>query len=480
MHTAGVEDRGMARSLHGSAAPRHRAPGPDGWRRVGPRIAVRAVLAALAIGTALAAPAGPAFAFEDAEVRAIVGHQVDPAEYQGAGGVWMARQRHVEIDGGGNGRITEHLIARVFDAGWGAERFGPWRRTWAAEQSTKLRVIRARVWTSRTEFTDLPPEAVKEQGAAPAGGCAAVPWMRETIIRFPALEPGQVIELLLRTAAPLPHYERNARWAEETFGAEDPVVEQQFMVTLPAAARLDTALVGTPIRPAVRAFEGYRRYTWMTGNLPAAGARYVETTWARYPQWPDSVTAAFPRISVGTLGDWNWAGRNYGEGWEVGWRTPGDASELAFRIVRQTSDPFERARAIEALVQDSIATVPVEAADLLPRPALPAAEVARVRCGTAREKACLLVALLRAAGVEAVPVLVRQRPGPLIEAAPGLSQFDRWLARARIGTMEMWYDPVESATAIPAGRGLLLPGPSDPAALREAGGLVAYPGRPVR
>ena len=421
----------------------------------------------------------PASAFQDAEVRAIVGHVVDASAHPGHGGVRMARQPHQEIDGSGKGRMTEHLIARVFDPGWGAEQFGPWRRTWAAEQGTKLRVIRARVWSSRTEFVDLPVDAVRETNASVAGGCENALFLRETTATFPPLKPGEVVELLLRTDAPIPPYEKNARWIEETLGAEETVIEQQFQVTLPAAAQVDTAVVGNPLRPAVRHFEGYRRFTWLTGNLPAAGVPYAETPWSRYLDPPDSVGPVFPRVCFGTLRDWVWAGRNYGAGGEAQWKRSGDAAELAAEIVRRSDDPEARALAVEALVQDSIATIPSVGIDLLPRP-LAAAETAHLRCGTPREKACLLIALLRAAGIEASPVLVRSRPGRLVAEAPGLTQFDRWLARARIRGEERWFDPLESDSALPAGQALLMPGLSDPTDLQLESGLVAFPGRAGR
>ena len=119
------------------------------------------------IGVLPAAVATVAFAFNEADVHAIVGNTRAVEANPTARGLWMARQRSVEMDGAGNAVITEHLIARVIDPAWGRERFSPYRRIFWGE-FTDL-AVRGRIWRSRDASIDLPTDSVG-LGDAPQGG----------------------------------------------------------------------------------------------------------------------------------------------------------------------------------------------------------------------------------------------------------------------------------------------------------------------
>lgn len=426
----------------------------------------------------LPAAAAVTLAFNEADVRAIVGNTRAVEANPGARGLWMGRQRTVKIDGAGNAVIIEHLLARVIDPAWGVERFSPYRRIFWGE-FTEL-MVRARTWRSRTRPIDLPTDSIRIGDAPEGGTVGSYRELRECRVSLPPLDQGEVVELVLTWTCRIPRYDRNLRWLEETFAAEDPVIEQQLVLTTPSAIKVGTATLGPPLLASTSLTEGMRTQTWITGNLRPVPARFVETPWSRVPVPEDTVGAGVTRILISTLGSWSFAGTYFGSQWEDSWnRRSAEIDRFVGLAIGKEQDPRARTLAIEAGVRREYRTLPVPDLVLGMWPP-PASLVALEHAGGSRDKSLLLVAALRAAGIEASPVLIRERRDPWSESLPALAQFDRWVVRARpAGSGTLWLDPTGSPRATPPGRGLLLVGGYDRVELQKEAGLVEFPGLPA-
>jgi hypothetical protein len=419
-----------------------------------------------------------ALAFDEADVRAIVGNTRAVEANPGARGLWMGRQRTVRIDGAGNAVVTEHLLARVIDPAWGVERFSPYRRIFWGEFTHLM--VRARTWRSRTESIDLPTDSVRIGDAPEGGAVGSYRDLRECRVSLPSLDRGEVVELILTWTCPIPPRERNVRWLEETFGAEDPVIEQQLVLITPSAMKVSTATLGPPLTARTSSAEGKRTRTWITGNLRPVRARFVETPWSRVPVPEDTVGTGVTRILLSTLDSWSSAGTYFGAQWEDSWnRRSAEIDRFVSIALGKMEDPRTRAMALDAAVRREYRTLSVPDLVLGTWPP-PASAVATERAGGARDKSLLLVAALRAAGIEASPVLIRERRDRWDDSFPSLAQFDRCVVRARpSGSEPLWLDPAGSPRAIPPGRGLLFTGVQDRVELQQEAGLVEFPGLPA-
>jgi hypothetical protein len=429
-------------------------------------------------GLLLSVVAAASFAFEEADVRAIVANTRAVEAHPGARGLWMGRQRTVEMDGVGNTVITEHLLARVIDPSWGREQFSPYRRIFWGEY-TEL-AVRARIWHSRNEPVELPADSVRLGDAPEGGGVGSYRNLRECRVSVPHLREGEVVELVLTWSCPIPPQDRNIRWIEETFAAEDPVIEQQLVLITPSAMTVSVATEGPPLPTQIYSTGGLRKQTWITGNLQPVAARFIETPWLRVSAPGDTVGAGVTRVLISTLDSWNSAGKYFGARWEDAWnRRSAEIDRFVGNAIGKVDDPRERALALETGVRRDYRALPVSDLVVGTWPP-PAALVALEHAGGTRDLALLLVTVLRAAGIEASPVLVRERRDRWDETIPVLAQFDRWVVRARpSGSAPLWLDPVGSPRAIPSGRGLLLAGAQDPAELQQEAGLVDFPGLPA-
>ncbi len=457
-------------------SPEHEVPQMTPARRSNGIGRARFALAAALLGL-IAAGWLPARcrAFDDDEVRAIAGNVKQPSDFPGAGGVWMARQREVHIDGMGNATVTEHVLARVFDPAWGEARFRPYRRLYW-NQYANLLVDRVRVWHGWNEFEDLPESVVVDSLAPQARGVYSCRYLRERRVQFPALKEGDVVELRFHWTLRSPLSSSVLRWLDEPFGDDVPVIEQQLITVTPEAMRVQIAALGPLVQHGSSPMGTFRRNFWISGNLPALTGPLVETPWSRLPAAGDTLSPKVGQILFSTVSHWGSVGRMYGELWALAWdrRCPDMDRMLAgLGVSGQRTEVV--AAAVAKMIRDQIRTIPVDSGvlDLCP---VDAALVAQDRAGTPRDKACLLVSLLRAAGVKAFPALVRTRRGPWNPDVPCADQLDRYLVRADVsGGQPIWLDPVGSREAMPAGRGVLFYGDGEGPTDGSDSVLVAIP-----
>ncbi|MCA9727447.1 MAG: DUF3857 domain-containing protein [Candidatus Eisenbacteria bacterium] len=440
------------------------------------RIRVRAggeiLLAAICMIATIAL--SPARAFEPDEVKAIVRNPASAETYPGAGGVWLAIERRIEIDGAGNLHGFDHRIARVLDSDWGAEHFSPYVRTYAGEYQS-VRILVARVWQSVEKFEDLPPDAVRHLPSAKTEDAAPYAKIVDLTAEFPQLEPGSTVEVLTE------YYERtrpgdlNVRSFEYLFGAEEPVVEQQLHLSHPAAFDPAMESLGDSLFFQPKRLGSGRSFDWLTGRLSAQGFRVEDALTSRSPA-PESALPEDTRLTVYAGSVWEYLSGYYGRNWdrEIGSGDP-DITLGVGDIVGDVTGADARVDAIENWVQTEVRTLRLTHQLLGMTPIAPG-EIYRAHAGAPRDKAALMIALLAAVGIRGEPVLVRTRTGPWLRDLAAPEQLDRFLVRVFLpGGGERWCDPVESETPLPPSEGLniLMEG-------SDERGLIPFPGRAGR
>ena len=425
---------------------------------------------------ALALLSGPAAAFEEGDVSAMVGHKLEASAFPGAGGVWLGRERRITVDGASNVTVDEHLVARIFDPQWGQQHFRPFRRLFDAAAGG-LHVARARVWSDRTVFDDLPSGAVSEAIAPQAHGLVAVGYLGELDVQYPELKSGQTVELHLTYNLPLSATGPFMCWVEETFGAEDPVVEQEVVLDAPTASEFQTRILGPDVGYQSYVLSGRLIQSWLTGNLPALPCRLLEGPMGRVPAATDSTGPGVSRLLITNALSWKQLSSQVGYQWEKSWENRNaDEDLITHQLSTGGQDLPELALTCQKFVQEQIRTLPVSEAILGVVPPK-AGDVAECRAGGPRDKACFLVSLLRSAGLSAYPVWIRTRGGAWDPDLASPRQLDRFVVLARApGHGDIWLDPVKEEQPLAPTRGLILYGPAQGPPLDGRSGLIAFPG----
>lgn len=252
--------------------------------------------------------------------------------------------------------------------------------------------------------------------------------MRARQVRFTRLEKGDVAELdysLTPTSAHSPY----AGYFGElvTFASRTPARLKRYALIVPAAQKI--FVHGEKVEAAISTEEGgLHTMMWEIRNLPAL---------SREPRSP-GVTETSPYVHVSTFADWGKLGEWYAK--LIGPQFVMDHAlqeELAHLVKGRPSEQ-EKITAIQEFVLRSTHYVALEFGVYSYKP-YPVSQTYARRFGDCKDKASLMIALLRAAGIEADIALLRTRSmGDVAPEPASIALFDH--AIVYIPKYKLWLD----------------------------------------
>ncbi len=186
---------------------------------------------------------------------------------------------------------------------------------------------------------------------------------------------------------------------------------------------------GTRIQPGIERRDGIATYTWQMDNVAA-----VDND-GQTPDWFDP----YPRIYVSEYRDWRevkrWAEQLYGYDDKLS-----DQLLARVRQWRRLGSEEQKILAALALVQQEVRYFGVEMGQNSHRPSHPN-EVFKRRFGDCKDKAQLLVALLREMDIDAWPALVsNEQNRGVADWLPSPKAFDHVIVKVRLKGETFWLD----------------------------------------
>ncbi|HEX7839066.1 MAG TPA: DUF3857 domain-containing protein [Kofleriaceae bacterium] len=290
-------------------------------------------------------------------------------------------------------------------------------------------VIRARVITPEGKAVELDPARITElpgsQRAANAAGDR-----RYLQAPLPPAKPGAVVEQEIVTTDREPP---PAGTADTTpIGSGVPTSSTVISYSAPVAARIHHVERKLPAGARVRHQVANGREVWIH-EIPALPARFDQEFDA-----PADVVQS-PYVGVGTGASWEAVARAYRK--LLDRRIAEGPFDLPAELGHDAS--VETVHAIVAWVHHHVHGSGAGFGDAARIPLSPA-ETVKQAAGDDGDRATLVVALLRQAGIRAEVALLAsrfgQKPDPDL---PGLGGFDRAIVRAQIGGRELWIDPAQ-------------------------------------
>ncbi|MEZ5892704.1 MAG: DUF3857 domain-containing transglutaminase family protein [Parvularculaceae bacterium] len=225
---------------------------------------------------------------------------------------------------------------------------------------------------------------------------------------------------------------RSRIWPGEYFNSFSvewsvPVAFSRTKLILPADKPLTIAELGAPPNPEIIEVEGGRIYQWVRRNSPVI--RSIEATPPTFPVWSS--------VSVSTIDSWRGVAQTLLPAYEAAFHLPDD---LAEKIVPAGGSLESRITAAIRFVQDQIRYVADESGVGSHLPRAPATVVER-GWGDCKDKATLLVAILRQLGVEAYVALTDNDAGSALpQQAPSPYAFDHAIVVAVFDGERRWID----------------------------------------
>ena len=213
-----------------------------------------------------------------------------------------------------------------------------------------------------------------------------------------------------------------------------PVAHVHRRLSTASALDMRVAHLTGAAAPQVSQADGYDERTWDARDVPALRLEAdVPGAFNPYPwvQWSDFATWG---------GVARWAEPLY----QVPARLSPALQAAVDAIARQSPDGDARIVSVLRLVQQQVRYLGVEIGAGTHAPSSPDVVYAR-RWGDCKEKALLMVTMLRALGIDASPALVNtERRGEIAHDLPNFGAFDHAITRVRFNGVDWWLDPTRS------------------------------------
>lgn len=388
---------------------------------------VGAALAVLGAGSVdAAAPAltdAPPFSLESAALYAAASAVTPPKEADVS--VVEAHETYV-FEADGSDRYTQHLVYKILTPA-GAESWNTITMYWSPWRDEKP-AMRARVILPDGTAVTLDPATIADSPARVLDS-AIFSDQRSVRAPLPAIAVGSVIETEIEVQEKVP-LKAAGKIARSVFQLSEPV--QHFRLTLQAPAslplryRVDAAPALAPTRTSANGIEG-----WVFDYGPVAAGEDIP------PALPGDVHVR-PMITFSTGTSWQALAEEYSA--IVAPRlAQANVTDLAARLTKGRTSREDRAAALVEYLNREIRYTGIEFNEAAIVPHTVAETLAR-KYGDCKDKALLLVALLRAVGIPANLALLNA--GERIDVAgelPGLDLFDHAIVYVP-GEPAMWID----------------------------------------
>ncbi|MFM7321415.1 MAG: DUF3857 domain-containing transglutaminase family protein [Armatimonadota bacterium] len=289
-----------------------------------------------------------------------------------------------------------------------------------------VRLIRARTIRPDGSVLEVKPADVRR------GSAGEYDDARSLSISMPGVQPGCIIDYEYVTdqrASQMP----GAFWTQWYFqGGTDPVLYTRLRITSPKSLPLRRRIRNTQVEPTERTSADGKSIvrTWEQRNVAAFEIE---------PMMPDA-EGLLPKLTVSTVADWRDVGTWYARLAQGRAAATPAIRALAGRLVAGKRSPEDKARAIFRHVQEKTRYVAIELGISAYQPR-PAERTIRNEYGDCKDMATLLVALLRAAGVPAWPVLLEAgSDGSPSQELPSPSAFNHAICLAEVDGRKVWLD----------------------------------------
>ncbi len=293
-----------------------------------------------------------------------------------------------------------------------------------ASGTQRLRILEARLYKPDGRVIDA-----EDCGDDSAESAAAIYYdARSRRLRFPGLEKGDVIELDYRLSPQSSTNPYGPYFGDLViFRTSVPERLQRYVLITPAAQKFNVVTARLP-DPQVSEEDGHRIYRWELRDTPALPTE---------PKGP-ALTEVAPYVHVSSFSTWEEVGNWYAHLIAPQFSLDDDLRQAMAALLQGKTTDQEKIQAIHQFVLRNTHYVALEFGIYSYKP-YPVSQVYARRFGDCKDKASLMIALLRATGIDADIALVRtRRLGDIGEQATSISIFNH--AVVFVPKYNLWLD----------------------------------------
>jgi len=388
------------------------------------------------VALALLAPLAPVAAqvetpttqWRDVDVESLIDRAPGKEDYPEAAAIFLLMQELIEVSEDGAVVEERNKLTHVLTL-QGRERYSNPSFYYDTDRET-LELVRGVTIRSSGREVEVEEDGINDITPAFLEGATIYANVLEKVISFPVAGPGSTMDLQTRleqTPAPDASFS-----AVEYMGDNDPFLKAELTIRYPAPdydptyASSDGMLGDAQIVESVS--DGELKFE--IENVPAL---------VREEQMPPR-TELLPRVMFSSYRDWSEPAAYVASVFYPHVQTDGTVAEKVAELTADASTDEERIEAVFLEVTQNVRNVFLSLGTGGYEPN-DAATVLENKYADTRDKAVLLVSMLRAAGIEAYPAAVRRTRGTFEVSVPTLKQFDRLLVAMPSGEGYDFLDP---------------------------------------
>jgi len=360
-------------------------------------------------------PAAPLRSYSDDDIKQLIADAPGAESYPQASAIVLLKQVHIQYNEDFSAVTDEHLVVKILQDR-ARSRFGDQKRRYNEENDS---IVLIKAVTHLTDGTIIPVEEKAINDITPAflANAAIYSNVRQRVISFSGIAPGVTVELKLRKYSSAPEEgEEVFIGGTQLFQFDEPILYKEHSLTVPASVEIKYTYQNEGLEYVRSEGEGTVTHSWYVEHSP----QIIEELFM-----PRMIKVA-PRLIYSDASDWSGIGDWFAEKFYSHVVTDGKIKKKAKELSKGAKSRKDKITNISLFVIEEIRDVgerslPLGLAGYEPHDA---DEVLVNRYGDWRDKAVLLVSLLKAAGVEAYPSFVHRSSPELAEKHPTLKQFD--------------------------------------------------------
>lgn len=324
--------------------------------------------------------------------ESLVEEAPDRSDYPDSDGVIMLDQGLVTVDKGGKKTVVVSRRMKVFSKE-GRQKYGEVTIPYISESGEpKLNYIRT--ITPDGEVVKPDKEDIRDITPARLQQYPMYSDVKNKVISMPGLTNGAIIDYSY-TVKPKRFFLKEDFSSSWLFRSKLPTEVSHFQVTVPDGMKLEWTDFDSEFSPQVTEQDGQKVFTWKRTNLEKI---------TEEPGMPP-INQISGRVLVTSIDSWEYYAKEFWDLAKTQMKPDSDIRQKVQELTKGLTSKEEKVRALYNYVATKVRYVAIELGRSKYKPHK-AKEVFHNKYGDCKDKAILLISMLKVAGIQAHPVLI--------------------------------------------------------------------------
>ena len=365
--------------------------------------------------------------------------------YPEAGGIYLKNETIADFTGEKT-KIRSRKVIKIFNSR-GAKDYGEFKIRFN-QSKENIKILEAKTIKPDGSIIRPKEDAINEITPPEAADASIYSDARIKVVSMSGVEPGSIV--ICEYIKTKNKYAISGEfWEYELLQLTDPIEEKKLVVKTPKEKKINYKVKNGDLAPEITEKKNAKVYTWAKKDVPAI---------IKENNMPSLINIA-PFVQISTLNSWSEISTWYQSLIDDQYQVNNELKDKIKELTKDTKTKEDKMRAVYNYVTSEIRYIGLQFGESGYKP-YSASETFKNRYGVCKEKATLLIAMLREIGVEAEPVLIRRGSGTIDLDVVSPALFNHLIVY--LPKQDKYLDPTNSGTVygvLPGdqGKNVLLP-----------------------